>query len=77
MQFAQAYDVRGGLPAVVEAVVGLGQTFIAADHQGGPMVVIGLARLFERRIVLETYREGEGRETVGWRIADPTANWRG
>ena len=45
-------DVGRVLVGAVEAVVGFGESFVVADHQGGTVVVVGLAGGLQRRVVL-------------------------
>jgi hypothetical protein len=40
VQLPQADDIRGGLAAVVEAVVGLGHPLVTGDHELGAVVVV-------------------------------------
>src|SRR5205807_8102516 len=42
VQFAELEDVGRTLVGIVEAVVGLGQTLVVADHQLGAEFVVGL-----------------------------------
>ena len=58
MQFAQAHDVRA-VSAGVEAVVGLGQSLVAGDHQFGAVVVVGFAGRFERGVGLKAGGKGK------------------
>ncbi len=64
VELPKALDVGRAPALVVEAVVGLRHSFVAGDHQGGAVVVIGLARRFEDGVRLEIRREGEGLEAV-------------
>ncbi len=48
VEVAQMLDVRGGLGAVVEAIVSLGHAFVAGDHDSGAVIVIRVADDRER-----------------------------
>lgn len=60
--------VRRIFPACVKTVVGLGQTFVALDHQRRAESVIGLANGFEGAGGLEIFGERERAEAVGRRV---------
>ena len=47
MQLAKTDDARALVVGIVKAIVGFGQAFVARDHYGGAVVVIGLANFFE------------------------------
>ena len=49
VQLAQPLDVRVGLVGIVEAVVGLRQALVVADHQRGAELVVRLAGGLERQ----------------------------
>ena len=70
VQLAELQDVGVALVGIVEAVVGLGQALVVADHERGAELVVGLAGGFEGGVGLPASREGEGLEAVGGGVAE-------
>ena len=64
VEVAKVVDVGVGFGGVVEAVVGVGEALVVADHEGGAGVVVGAADGFEGGGGLPVWGEGEGFEAV-------------
>ena len=47
VEVAEVKDVGVGFLGVMEAVVGVGEALVVADHEGGAVVIVGLADGFE------------------------------
>ena len=69
VEVAEVVDVGVGFGGVVEAVVGVGEALVVADHEGGAVVVVGAADGFEGGGGLPVWGEGEGFEAVRGGIA--------
>lgn len=54
VQLAQPLDILGGLDRIVEAIVSLGHTLVAGDHERGAVVVVRAA------VGLELFRRSNG-----------------
>ena len=70
VEVAEVVDIGGGLGGVVEAVVGVGEALIVADHESGAVGVVGAADGFEGGGGLPVWGEGEGFEAVGGGVAE-------
>ena len=59
VQLAELHDVRVALVGIMEAIVGLGQALVVADHEGGAELVVGLAGGFESARVSQSSGKGK------------------
>ena len=58
-----------GFGGVVEAVVGVGEALVVADHEVSAVLVVGATDGFEGGGGLPVWGEGKGFEAVGGRIS--------